>query len=152
LEERDMSDPAPFHCEPVLPTHTVTRVFCPNGHNLLDICNTINGLAGIRLAFRRPGGQTGELVLSPTLGCFDRLILCGELVEGEKLQVLCPECGVELDRLGTCECLPPEKGEPGEFFLLYLTLENSPEEAIIICNVVGCHNSSIRHAGDHIHA
>jgi len=147
-----MSEPASFHSEPVLPTHTVTRVYCPRGHNLLDICNTVDGLAGIRLVFRRPNGESGELVLSPTLGCFERLVLSGALVDGEKVEVSCPECGAELDRLGTCDCLPPEKGGPGQLFLLYLTPENTAEEAIMICNVVGCHNSSIRHAGDHIHA
>ena len=147
-----MPEAASYHCEPVLPSHTVTRVFCPKGHNLLDICNTVGGLAGIRLAFRRPNGEQGELVLSPTLGCFERLVLSGALVDGEKVEVFCPECGAELDRLGDCDGLPPEKGGPGRLLLLYLTPENTPEEAITICNVVGCHNSSIRHAGDHIQA
>ena len=147
-----MSEPVPFHSEPVLPTRTVTRVYCPQGHNLLDICTTVNGMAGIRLGFQRPNGERGILVLSPTLGCFDRVILGGDLVDGERVRVFCPECEVEMDRLGRCDCRPAEHGEPGDLYLLYLSLDRSAAEAIVICNVVGCHNSSIRHAGDHIRA
>jgi hypothetical protein len=141
-----------FHSEPVLPTRTVTRAFCPNGHNLLDVCSTINDMAGVKFAFIDARGERGLLVLSPTLGCFDKLVLEGRLVEEEKIQLACPECGAGLDVLGPCDCRPATAAVRGDLCMIYLTEEHSPEEAIVICNLVGCHNSSIRHAGEYIQA
>lgn len=146
------ANPAAFHSEPVLPSRTVTRVFCPNGHNLLDVCYTIQGLAGIKLAFTDARGEQGLLVLSPTLGCFDKLVLAGRLVDGEKISLACPECAAPLDVLGPCACASGDAGAPGELCLLYLTEAHTADEAIAVCNVVGCHRSSIRHAGEYIQA
>ena len=140
------------HSEPVTPAHTITRVFCPEGHNLLDICYPINALAGIKLGFRRKNGRTGLVVLSPTLGCFDKNVLAGDLLDGEKVDLFCPECGSPLHKMGTCGCRTRDTNESGEWCILYLSEEISAEEAIAICDVAGCHNSSIRHAGEFIQA
>ena len=141
-----------YHNEPVTTDKTVVRVYCPNGHNLLDVCYTINGLAGIVLDFKRAKGQGGKVVLSPTLGCYDKIVLKGELVEGEKVSLFCPFCGQALDTLGNC---PVEHGKgkgQGELCLLYLTEDKDPDEVIVICNVAGCHNSSLKHRGEYIHS
>ncbi|MBN2429923.1 MAG: hypothetical protein JXQ27_00535 [Acidobacteria bacterium] len=140
------------YSSPVTASRTVTRCYCPNGHNLLDIRHPIHGLAGIRLKFVRPGGQAGEVVLSPTLGCFDKLVLAGEMVNGEKLELHCPVCGSPLAKRGMCNRRSGEHPATGDLCLIYLTSEPSPEEAIMICNVVGCNNSSLRHAGMSLHA
>jgi hypothetical protein len=140
------------YSSPVTAARTVTRCYCPNGHNLLDICHPIHGLAGIRLIFLRPGGATGEVVLSPTLGCFDRMVLSGEMKEGEKLKLSCPACGIPLDTRGVCGQRVDAHAPTGDLCLMYLTPERSPDEAIMVCNVVGCHNSSLRHAGVSLHA
>jgi len=140
------------YSSPVTASRTVTRCYCPNGHHLLDIRHPIHGLAGIRLKFVRPDGQAGEAVLSPTLGCFDKRVLAGEMVDGEKLELYCPVCDTPLDKRGACGRRAGEEAAPGDLCLVYLTPDSSPEEAIMICNVVGCHNSSLRHAGVSLHA
>ncbi len=140
------------YADSVTSSRTVTRVFCPEGHNLLDICYSINGLAGIKLKFRCRDGAEGLVVLSPSLGCFDRLVLAGELVDGEKVDLICPHCDIPLPKKGLCGCRDSTGIESGDLCLLYLSRDMSVDEAIAICNVVGCHNSSLRHAGEYLHA
>ncbi len=126
---------------------TVTEVYCPRGHNLIEEDHTIGGGPGIRLGFRRPNGEPGELILSATLGCQDKTVISGKLFEGEKLELFCPVCMSNLPILSECHC---EGG--GEVRMLYLSRENNPYHAIAFCDVVGCRNSSIIRAGDVVRA
>jgi len=126
---------------------TVTEVFCPRGHDLIDPEHPVRGLPGIKLRFRRPRGEYGMLILSPTLGCNDKLVLSGKLVEGELLDLSCPVCMVSLPILSDCDCT-----NKGVVNLLYLTKDNNPYDAIGVCNVVGCPNSSLIRSGDVVRA
>ncbi|MBN1424035.1 hypothetical protein JXA88_05705 [Candidatus Fermentibacteria bacterium] len=122
---------------------TVGEAYCPQGHDLVDRDRLIGDLPGIRLGFRRPGGEVGEVVLSPTLGCFDKIVLSSELVEGEELQLFCPQCYTPLPILRECHCR-----EGAVVNMLYLTRANDPYDAIAFCNVVGCHNSALIKSGE----
>ncbi len=126
---------------------TVDRAFCPQGHDLVDPERPIGGSPGIRVGFRRPNGEVGEVVLSPTLGCFDKLVLSSRLVEGEALQLFCPVCLAPLPILMECHCT-----DGAVVNMLYLSRDNDPYHSIAFCNVVGCHNSSLIRAGEVIRA
>lgn len=121
---------------------TVDHVFCPLGHDLVDPHRLVGGLPGIRLEFRRPNGELGEVVLSPTLGCFDKLVLSSALVEGERLELFCPVCHSPLPVLMECHCRPDAL-----LNMLYLTRDSDPYEAIAFCCIVGCHNSALIRSG-----
>lgn len=126
---------------------TVHAAYCPQGHDLIDPTRRIREVPGIRLGFRRPDGEVGEVVLSPTLGCFDKIALSSRLVDGEDLQLFCPVCHTPLPILMECHC------QAGAVVnMLYLTRENDPYNAIAFCNVVGCHNSSLIRSGDVVRA
>ncbi|MCU0613281.1 MAG: hypothetical protein MUE60_16035 [Candidatus Eisenbacteria bacterium] len=126
---------------------TVSAAFCPEGHDLVDPDRAIGGSPGIRIGFRRPDGEVGEVVLNPTLGCFDKIVLSSELVNGEELSLFCPVCHAPLPILMECHCQ-----EGAVVNMLYLTRDNDPYHAIAFCNVVGCRNSSMIRTGDVIRA
>ena len=126
---------------------TVGAVYCPQGHDLVDPHRPLGGSPGIRLGFRRPNGEVGEVVLSPTLGCFDKTVLSSELSDGEGIDLFCPVCHAPLPILMECHCQ-----DGAVVNMLYLTRENDPYNALAFCNVVGCHNSSLIRFGDLVRA
>jgi len=58
--------------------YLVTEAYCPNGCSIIDNEHKINGVAGLRIKFRRPGVE-GEFVLSAIEGDFTKIVLSGEL-------------------------------------------------------------------------
>jgi hypothetical protein len=125
----------------------VEEVYCPNGHDVMDRDHPMSGRPGIRIAFRDPRGEAGLLVLSPVLGCLDKLTLEGELVLGERLEAMCPDCGIPLPVLTACPC---EWG--GVINVLFLHPDRDINNSIGFCNVVGCPNSSVTRSGEVIRA
>ncbi len=121
----------------------VKKVFCPNGHNLIWDYASFNGCPGIRLRVRRPGGDEGEVVLSPIFGDHTRLSIGVKLVDGEKVSVMCPYCGVEIPVLTKCD-----QCSQGEIRVLSLSEEFDVSDGIAFCDVVGCPSSYIVRAGD----
>ena len=85
--------------------YVVTEAYCPNGCNIIDKEHEINGVSGLRIKFKRPGME-GELVLSAIEGDFDKVILSGELEDGVKDELYCPQCGVMFKKLVNCSCKP----------------------------------------------
>lgn len=122
---------------------TVAAAYCTQGHDLVDPDRVVGETAGIRVGFRRPCGDVGEVVLSATLGCFDKVVLSSELAEGEALDLFCPQCHTPLPILRECHCR-----EGAVVNMLYLTRANDPYDAIAFCNVVGCHNSALIRSGE----
>ena len=122
--------------------YVVTEAYCPNGCNLADPEHTINGAAGLRMRFRRPGME-GELVLSAIEGDFDKIILSGELEDGLKDELYCPHCGVMFRKLINCSCKPG-----ADMVIIGLTPELDFNNAVSFCNVTGCTNGTITKSGE----
>ncbi|MFO8071492.1 MAG: hypothetical protein R6V85_06415 [Polyangia bacterium] len=116
----------------------VTRVFCPNGHNLVDESSgaRFNGYPGI--AVNAKGRHTGgKVILSPIHGDDTRF---GEtdFEPGEILEVTCPVCGVALPVIGPCGCQ-----EDSKLVGLYLDEKLEDGNQVALCNAWGCLRSRI---------
>jgi len=122
--------------------YVVTEAYCPNGCNITDKEHEINGVAGLRIKFKRPGME-GELVLSAIEGDFDKVILSGELEEGVKDELYCPHCGVMFKKLVNCSCKPD-----ADMVVVGLTPKLDFNNAISFCNVTGCINGTSIKSGD----
>jgi hypothetical protein len=125
----------------------VHEAYCPQAHNVVDEGYTVGGRPGIKVAFRDPRGEEGLLVLSPVLGRLDKLVLKGRLTAGERLELLCPECGELLPVLTSCTC-----PSGGIINVLFMRPDLDINNSIGVCNVVGCPNSSFVHSGEVIRA
>ena len=121
----------------------VGEAYCPNGHNVVDASHPVGGRPGIKVAFRDPRGVEGLVVLSPVLGCLDKAVVRGRLVKGDALDVSCPECGVPLPVLTSCQC-----SSGGAINVLFLHPNRDIGNSIGFCNVVGCPNSSFTRSGE----
>jgi len=116
--------------------YVVTEAYCPNGCNIIDNEHKINGVAGLRIKFKRPGME-GEFVLSAIEGDFDKIILSGTLKDGVKDELYCPHCGVMFKKLVNCSCKPD-----ADMVVIGLTPKLDFNNAISFCNVTGCTNGT----------
>jgi len=122
--------------------YVVTEAYCPNGCNIIDNEHKINGVAGLRIKFKRPGME-GEFVLSAIEGDFDKIILSGKLEEWLKDELYCPHCGVMFKKLVNCNCKPD-----ADMVVIGLTPKLDFNNAISFCNVTGCANGTSIKSGD----
>ena len=122
--------------------YVVTEAYCPDGCKIIDEEHKINGAAGLRIKFKRPGME-GELVLSAIEGDFDKIILSGELQDGLKDELYCPHCGVMFKKLVSCTCQPG-----ADMVVIGLTPKLDFNNAISFCNVTGCVNGTSIKSGD----
>jgi len=122
--------------------YLVTEAYCPNGCSIIDNEHKINGVAGLRIKFRRPGVE-GEFVLSAIEGDFTKIVLSGELAEGVKDELYCPHCGVMFRKLVNCGCKPD-----ADMVAIGLTPELDFNNAVSFCNVTGCSNGTTITSGN----
>jgi hypothetical protein len=122
--------------------YVVTEAYCPNGCTIIDKEHKINGVAGLLMKFKRPDME-GEFVLSAIEGDFDKIILSGELKDGVKDELYCPECGVMFGKLVNCSC----KAD-ADMVVIGLTPKLDFNNAITFCNVTGCANGTSTKSGD----
>ena len=122
--------------------YVVTEAYCPNGCNVIDEENKINGFAGIRVKYKRLGME-GELVLSAIQGDFEKIIISGKLEEGVKDELYCPHCSVMFKKLVNCSCK-----SDADMVVIGLTPKLDYNNAISFCNVTGCHNGTTIKSGD----
>jgi hypothetical protein len=122
--------------------YAVTEAYCPNGCSIIDKEHKINGIAGLRCKYKRPGME-GELVLSAIQGDFDKIILSGNLEDGVKDELYCPHCGVVFRKLVSCSCKPD-----ADMVVIGLTPKLDYNNAISFCNVTGCRNGTTIKSGD----
>ncbi|MBN2270178.1 MAG: hypothetical protein JXN61_06165 [Sedimentisphaerales bacterium] len=122
--------------------YVVTEAYCPNGCSIIDVEHKINGAAGLRMKFKRPGAE-GELVLSAIEGDFEKIILSGELQEGVKDELYCPHCGAMFKKLVNCSCK-----SDADMVVIGLTPKLDLNNAISFCNVTGCPNGTTIKSGD----
>lgn len=112
--------------------------FCPKGHGLVSGEETLAGQPGILLAFTRPNGETGRVLISTRLGDLSKKVLEGELVRGERVSLTCPVCGTPLPILAQCD-----RCHTGDMCVLYCSPALSIEDSVAFCNVVGCPNAML---------
>ncbi|MDX9882728.1 MAG: hypothetical protein RBS73_11745 [Prolixibacteraceae bacterium] len=122
--------------------YVVDKAYCPNGCSIIDPEVEINGFPGLRFRFKRPGYE-GEFVISAIEGDFDKVIISGELITGEKDELYCPLCGVPFGKLVNCNCSPG-----AEMVAVGLTPKLDFNNAITFCNVTGCSNGTFIKSGD----
>jgi hypothetical protein len=122
--------------------YVVTEAYCPNGCNIIDTGNEINGAPGLRFKYKRPGME-GEFVLSAFQGDFDKIILSGELEKGVKDELYCPHCGVMFKKLVNCNCKTD-----ADMVVIGLSPQLDFNNAISFCNVTGCVNGTAITSGE----
>ena len=122
--------------------YVVTEAYCPNGCNIIDDEHRINGVAGLRIKFKRDGME-GEFVLSAIEGDFEKITLSGELEDGVKDELYCPHCDVMLKKLVNCSCKPD-----ADMVVIGLTPDLDFNNAISFCNVTGCAVGTSIKSGD----
>ena len=124
--------------------YIIKEAYCPNGCNVIDKENEINGFPGIRIRFRRKEKE-GEFVVSAIEGDFTKKILSGQLKTGAKYNLFCPFCDAKFEILVNCNCKPK-----AEMVVIGLTPKLSFNDAITFCNVIGCANGAYIHSGEAI--
>lgn len=122
--------------------YVVTEAYCPNGCNIIDDKHKINGVAGLRIKFKRDGME-GEFVLSAIEGDFEKITLSGELEDGVKDELYCPHCDVMFKKLVNCSCKPD-----ADMVVIGLTPDLDFNNAISFCNVTGCAVGTFIKSGD----
>ncbi len=130
--------PSKKKCEESLESDVVVlkNCYCHNGHNLVSNRAKFGDCNGIVLKAKNKSG-TGYIALSPIWGDKSRMNFNIELIEGGKIQLLCPECDEPLSNYSKCNC-------DGEMIVLFLTKNNDFSECIGICNRVGCQHSEFK--------
>ncbi len=121
----------------------VQEVYCHNGHNMIWDHAKFNGHPGIRLLVKNPDGTEGHVVVSPKYCDTTRVTLGIDLKVGERVKLCCPICGEELPTLKPCDFC-----DGGEIKTLSLRKPFDYNDAIGICDLVGCHNSVFFVAGE----
>ena len=120
----------------------VERVYCTNGHLLMDKEHPIHGYPGIRLSFQNPHGE-GEIVISALAGDLTKITLDGELEPGASHELSCPKCRAVLPVLMPCGCK-----RKGSLVVMGLTPKLNFNNAITLCDVAGCTNASLVSCGE----
>jgi len=122
--------------------YVIEHAYCPNGCSIMDVEHKINGYPGLLIKFKRLGME-GVFVISAIEGDFDKVVLSGELAEGEKDELYCPHCDVLFKKLVSCRCRPG-----AEMVVVGLSPELDFNNAVTFCNVTGCRNGSFMQAGE----
>lgn len=117
---------------------TVNAAFCITGESLLDPEHLFDGKPGIRIGFRRPNGETGEFVASPKINCTEKVLVSGEIVPGEKVELFCPACGEPFPILAPCD-----RCEEGDMVVMYRSTDYDVNNAVSFCNIFGCPNGML---------
>ena len=121
--------------------YVIGEAYCPNGCNIMDSDNPINGYPGLRIKFKRPGTE-GEFIISAIEGDFNKIVLSGTLAEGVKDELLCPHCDTPFEKLTSCNCQPD-----ADMVVIGLTKNFDFNDAITFCNVTGCGNGAFVKSG-----
>jgi len=126
---------------------TITAAFCSNGHSLLDNEHTFHGKPGIKMAFVRPNGEEGLFVVSSKLNDTEKVAIKGEIVNGEKVVLKCPECGTEFPILAPCD-----RCHTGEMVAIFSSQDLNMENSFSFCDLFGCPNAMMIHSDKIIRA
>ena len=118
----------------------IPAVYCHNGHKLMTDDARFDGLRGIKLVVK-DGNQRHVLIVSPFID--DQRKEGPNFPEGTRLQLECPTCHEELEKLVPCTC------RPGAYRrAMYLTPNPKDLGAIGVCDTYGCPQSFINDSGE----
>lgn len=124
----------------------INAAYCPRGHNIVSMEHEVGGYPAILLGFLA-GVSEGQVALSAKLGDPCKIIVSGEIPEGELATLVCPVCDTPLDILGHCTCRPDALQ-----VMAYLYPRRNPYQAIAFCNSLTCDNSAVIRSGEAIKA
>jgi hypothetical protein len=116
----------------------ITKLFCPNGHNMVDEDSAarFNGYPGIVL--RVEGKETsGHVILSPIHGD-DTKFGESNFEPGEVTKVSCPKCGVAFSDVQPCGC-----NDKAQLVGLFLDNDLTEGNQVVVCTTWGCLRSRI---------
>ncbi|MCA9563981.1 MAG: hypothetical protein KC561_10855 [Myxococcales bacterium] len=114
----------------------VTQAFDPDGNNLINPEETFDGFPGVSVWIETPDGESGRVTLSPIHGD-TRKSGFSDVAEGTPLVVRGIEGGPELEAEAECQC------GKGTYRRVYLSPKLDKGDAVLLCNVWGCHRSRI---------
>ncbi len=114
----------------------IASAYCQAGHSMIDNEHTFEGAPGIKIGFRRQNGEVGKFVVSAKLHDVSKVCLKGEIVIGEKVELICPKCGKTLPILADCD-----RCEDGDMVMIYKNANAVSIDSFAFCNVFGCPNS-----------
>lgn len=117
---------------------TINGAWCSAGHYLLDEEHPVHNLPGLKLGFIRPNGEYGEFVVSSMLNDTAKIAISGEIVNGEKVQLVCPECREPFPLLALCD-----RCNTGEMVLIYCNQNLDVYDSVSFCNLFGCPNAML---------
>lgn len=117
----------------------IKSCYCQNGHSLISKRARFNEYDGILLGVRSKD-QMYHIAVSPVFGEKIRVSLDIDLVDGELLDLVCPECGVNLPVYAVCEC-------GGVLKVMFLSQDADFLNCVGVCNRVGCRHSEIKNEG-----
>ncbi|MBI5529129.1 MAG: hypothetical protein HY897_22610 [Deltaproteobacteria bacterium] len=115
-------------------------VYCHNGHKLMTDDARFDGLRGVKLLVKADKSRE-IIVVSPFLD--DQRKEGANFPEGTHLQICCPTCQEELEKLIPCTC-----GYGAYRRALYLTPNPKDMGAIGVCDTYGCPQSFINEDGE----
>ena len=140
-EKGMMIIPNPIKEEPGIPEKilVVKELYCPQGHNLVNVRAIFNGYPGILLRVRK-GQKSGLVALSPIYGEKCRISIDIDLESGEMYELLCPQCGIALPVHSPCSC-------GADLVTFFLSADKDYSDCIGICNRVDCTNAKILESG-----
>jgi len=121
----------------------ICHAYCPNGHDVMTGYVNFNGHDGIKLKIARPNGEEGEMVYSPIFGDKSIVYIGIKPDDGEKLEIFCPVCGVEIPVLSPCESC-----DVGEMRVLSQSPEFDITNGVTFCDLVGCPCAYLLNSGD----
>ena len=112
------------------------KCYCHNGHNLVSGRAKFGDCHGIVIKAKNSSG-IGYIALSPIWGDKSRMHFDINLINGETLELICPECNEPLHYYSKCTC-------GGEMVTLFLSENKDYMKCIGICNRVGCPHSEFK--------
>ena len=97
-------------------------------HTLMDYRNELNGKPSIRVNIKNEAGDTGELLLCSTYGCYEKSSTI-PLVDGTDVEASCPHCKEILNTNIPCK-------ERNDGHMIKFNIEIGG--VVSICSKVGC--------------
>lgn len=116
-----------------------SKLFCPNGHNIISERASFNGHSGIVVKVQSSKGE-GSIALSPIYGEKTRVAIDVDLQSGETVKLLCPQCSAELPAYSSCVC-------GASLTAFFLSAEADFSDCIGICNRIDCSHAHLIKSG-----
>jgi hypothetical protein len=121
----------------------IRELYCHNGHNVIADESDFHGNPGFKLLVEKENGERGHVYYSPIYGDNVSVAINIKLKIGEKVRLFCPVCEEEIPTLKPCDWC-----DNGDIKVLSLKKNFDYNQAIGMCEVVGCLNSIFIDSGE----